>query len=143
MSGNYYKIFISVCLFTLACCLSCSPDEEIITCQRVPVWDDELDATYGDPVAISHAEILSNCIEIRFNYAGCTENASFHLAIMEADNDVFPPERDVRLALAQDGDCAITHHGTLRVNLTSLQMAGSERVLLNLSGWAGQLEYGY
>lgn len=142
-SCSGFKLYMFFFPFVLLCCFACSSDDEIITCPRDPVFDGDLGGAFSDPATITYAGVLSNCLEIRFNYSGCSENSEFHFAVSQPNLDSYPPQQEARLALAKDGDCAISHSGIIRVNLVSLQVEGSERVKINLAGWGGDLQYGY
>lgn len=138
------KRFIGSILISMAFIhLSCTDEEEIIRCDAQPAISESLLGTTSTSVTITSASILSNCLELRFSYIGCTGVATFDLAVAENVSNTPLPSRPMRIVLAQEGSCSITQSQTFRVDLTILQVASSNQLNLELEGWGEALVYGY
>jgi hypothetical protein len=122
---------------------SCSEEDEIIRCDARPSISESMFGTSSAPVTITGASILTNCLEIRFSYTGCTDVATYDLVASEVISDTFPPSRAVRIVLFDEGSCSITQTQTYRVDLTILQVENTNRLNLELEGWGEPLVYGY
>lgn len=124
---------------------SCGEDDRnIIRCDDSAVVNEEIYISDSDPLTINYADILGNCLELRINFSGCSEDIEPILVASEhVEDSVFPPQREVKIFYQKDGDCEITFNRTLRVDLTPFQLADSDRVQLNLEMWEENLLYGY
>jgi hypothetical protein len=123
--------------------LSCTEEDEIIRCDAQPAISESLFATTSTPVNISNASILTDCLEIRFSYTGCTELAIYDLAVSEVVSDTSPPSRSMRIVVAEEGNCNISQTQTYRIDLSLLQVENTNRLTLHLDGWPVPLVYGY
>ncbi len=124
--------------------LSCTPNQDDpITCVASPKTDAALYESDADWVEVTRAELLTNCLDIQFNYNGCTEDAVYSLVFSEKIVDSFPVSKFARLHLLQDGDCNNTYAGTIQVDLSSIRIPDTDRVQIEIDGWATPILYVY
>jgi len=123
--------------------LSCNEEDEIIRCDAQPNISESLYLTTSPSVTITAASILTNCLEIRFSYTGCADEANYDLAVSELVSDTFPPSRSMRILLTNEGTCNITQTQTYRVDLNLLRLENTNQINLDLQGWGEPLVYGY
>ncbi|WP_158857659.1 hypothetical protein [Lunatibacter salilacus] len=136
--------YIGLILISMAILqFSCTEEDEIIRCDAQPNISESLYGTTSSSVTITGASILTNCLEIRFSYTGCTDVATYDLAVSEIVSDTYPPNRAMRIVLSEEGNCSITQSQTYRVDLTILQVEDTSRLNLELEGWGEPLVYGY
>ena len=140
------KIFISLlaCLgltFILSSCEKepdCSCDQDAVI-----VNETEYKSAPDDPhMHIVNLEITGDCLKIKFNSGGCSGNTWIvKLIAQEGIAKSDPPQRGVRLSLDNKEGCEALIHKEISFNIKSLQVGGTKKVQLNISGQSILYEY--
>lgn len=127
-----------VCLQT-----SCSKKGIVANCsQSVIINEVEFDTAPDDEVSITEIIIIDNCLNITFNASGCDGN-TWIVKLIDSGNiaESLPPQRTLRLSLANTEDCEAIITKTLSFGITSLQV-DTDEVILNIEDEEGFL-YSY
>lgn len=114
-------------------------------CQKAVVVDKDLyDNTITNNYGITSAVITGNCLEIKFSASGCSGDTwvvDLVDAKMVAESN--PPQRKLRMKLANDEICTAMPAKTVTFDLTPLRLANTHSIILSLEGYSGSLTYTY
>jgi len=120
-------------------------EEMISNCYQdaIIVSESEFEGAPDDPqMNIVNMEIMGNCLKIRFNSSGCSGNTWIEkLIAQEGIAKSNPPIRGVKLSLDNKELCKALIHKEISFNITSLQVEGTKKVQLNISGNSILYEY--
>ena len=97
----------------------------------------------NDEFNFASVSIEGHSLKITIEYGGGCGDVTVNLIDSEYIMESWPVQRNIRISLYDDDDCEalITKH--LSFDLTPLRIAGYSEVMLNLSGWSGDLLYKY
>jgi len=109
----------------------CNCDQEAII-----VSETEFENAPDDPhMRIVNMEIIGDCLKIKFNSGGCNGNTWIEkLIAQEGIAKSNPPIRGVRLSLDNKEGCEALIHKEISFNIKRLQVEGTKKVRLNISG---------
>lgn len=82
--------------------------------------------------------IDGNCLEITFTSSGC-DGSSWVIQLIDSEQilESFPVQRVLRMSLQNEELCDAVFSRTVTFDLTPLQLAAYDRILLNIDGWEG------
>ena len=91
-----------------------------------------------------NAEIIDDCLMIKIGASGCSsDNWGFNLVDSGAVAESSPEQRFLKFQLINDEACLAFFERTVSFNLKSLQVSGSNEIILNLNGFESSLNYKY
>ena len=97
------------------------------------------------PVFIGDMKIEGNCLKIKFTSSGCDGKSWVVKLIDEGTISTtsigLPPQRTLRLSLDNQEACAAVFGKEISFNIEDLQIPGSNKVLLDISGKSILYEY--
>jgi hypothetical protein len=97
-----------------------------------------------DPAKILSASITGDSLTITFGASCCSGN-TWIVNLVGNEKVLYsdPPQREVRLSLKNDEFCDAYCTRIVKFDITPARLTGTNRIILNLSGWGSQLIYDY
>ena len=103
--------------------------------QDVIIDEDEFNTAPDDFVYINNLEIVDNCLKIKFSASGC---GGYSWVVKLIDWGIvaesYPEQRTLRLSLDNKELCNAIVFKEISFNIEDLQVYGSKRIALNISG---------
>ena len=123
-------------LFLFVSCVKSEQESQVCDQDAITVSETEFESAPNDPhMNIVNMEIMGNFLKIKFNSSGCSGNTWIEkLIAQEGIAKSNPPIRDVRLSLDNKEVCEALIHKEILFNIKSLQVEGTQKVQLNVSG---------
>ncbi len=146
------KSFFSSLLFLFGILLSgCNKSQDVTidsplpsTCDTPVVVDADLyENAPADEFQFQSVIIDGSCLKVIVRYGGGCEEVVFQLIDASAIMESFPIQRNIRLSLEDNDQCKALITQELFYDLTSLQVEGNSKIILNLQGFQGSLTYQY
>ncbi len=103
--------------------------------QEVVVSSSEYKNAPNDPVLIAKMKITEDCLHISFGASGC-DGSTWEVQLIDAGTiaESYPVQRTLRLSLKNNEDCTAALGKEMSFSIKSLQVAGENKVSLNISG---------
>ncbi|MDL2262447.1 hypothetical protein LJC11_02970, partial [Bacteroidales bacterium OttesenSCG-928-I21] len=110
--------------------------------QDVIISQTEFQNAPNDPVSIISAEIIENCLKIKFAASGCDGN-SWIVKLIDAEvvAESYPCQRGLRLSLDNKEMCDAVITKEISFNIEDLQIGKNDKVLLHIGGKEILYEY--
>lgn len=136
-------VFIICWLLPLSACTS--DDDSNKTCDEDVVVDAALFANApSEQVTINNVKIDGNCLQINFSASGCNGDLwEFNLIDSGDIQEGSPAIRTLRLSFKGNEDCLAFLTKEISFDVQSLQIQGSNQVLLKIANNDSQILYGY
>lgn len=136
-------VFALCCLLPLSACTG--DDDSNKTCDENAVVDAALFANApSEQVTINDVKINGNCLQINFSASGCSGNRwEFTLIDSENIQEGSPAIRTLRLSFKSNEDCLAFLTREVSFDIQSLQIRGSNRVMLKIANNDSQILYDY
>ncbi len=114
----------------------CHNDNNQSNCDKdVIISQTEFQNAPNDLYEILDVEIIEGCLKIKFRASGCDgNNWIVNLIDAEIVAESLPEQRTLRLSLENNEDCQAVIEKEISFNIENLQINGSRRVSLNVSG---------
>ncbi|WP_298554410.1 hypothetical protein [uncultured Algibacter sp.] len=91
-----------------------------------------------------NAEITDDCLNVELGASGCDGNTwVFNLVDSGAIAESSPEQRYLKLQLINDELCLAYFERTISFDLASLQINGSNEIILHIEGFESSLNYKY
>lgn len=95
-------------------------------------------------LGITKMKINQDCLEISFNSSGCNGDTWIVKLVDSGEvTQTTPPQRTLRLSLSSEELCEAIVEKIISFDLTSIQIQGSNQVLLKISNNDSQILYEY
>lgn len=95
-------------------------------------------------LGITKMEINQDCLEISFNSSGCNGDTWIVKLVDSGEvTQTTPPQRTLRLSLSSEELCEAIVEKIISFDLTSIQIQGSNQVLLKIANNDSQILYEY
>ncbi|WP_203257727.1 hypothetical protein [Hyunsoonleella ulvae] len=141
---------ISFLILVMCCFLSTQCEDDIVldidnTCDDVVVVDDiAFDNIQSDSFQFVDVVIEGDCLHVTIGASGCDGNSwSYGLVDSGAVAESSPEQRFLKLEFLNPEVCTAFFERTISFNIASLQINGSNEIILNLNGWEPPLNYSY
>lgn len=140
------KLFSILISFLIFLTLACENDtiHEKSACDGVVTINNELykNASTAN-FEIVKAEIIDNCLKLKFNSSGCDGN-SWQMGLIDSGNiqESFPPRRSIRFTIQNNEVCDAWLTKEYSFDLSKIQVEGN-KILLKLSNWEELILYEY
>ncbi len=110
--------------------------------QNVIISADEYENAPNDYLNILNMQIVDDCLKIKFNASGCSGN-SWIVKLIDQEDVAHsnPIQRTLRLSLDNKEACLAVITKEVSFNIKDLQVEGTNKVLLNISGDSIIYEY--
>jgi hypothetical protein len=110
--------------------------------QDVIISESEYENAPFDPFSIVDLKIVDNCLKIKFSASGCDGN-TWVVKLIDSEWIMLPmiPVRELRLSLDNKELCDALITKEVSFNIESLQVEGSNKVRLDISGTSILYEY--
>lgn len=133
-------LLLSFLLLTTGACHKCNDCKPRTECDQITIVDAGLYETAPDDAFFFEEIVLrENCLEITFTSSGCDGSRWVtNLIDSEAILESFPVQRVLRLSLQNDEECDAVITRTLSFDLTPIQLAAYDRIMLNIDGYEGE-----
>jgi hypothetical protein len=143
MKPNFTLIFALISL-VVSCKEDMKDDHTIISDSKLLIGKEYFNTYPNDLLYISDAVIFGDSIKITFT-SSCCDSKSWKVNLVGSETVLYsePPQREIRLSLKNDELCDAICGRTYKFDLTSTKINGSNKIILNLSGWESQLIYNY
>ncbi|TXE16584.1 hypothetical protein ES692_12470 [Psychroserpens burtonensis] len=124
----------------------CDDDDfDYVPCDQTVVVDDAFfESAQTHEYEFDSLEISDSCLFVNISASGCDGN-SWSMVLVASDDigDSFPEQRYLKLVLTNDEVClAIVSQGR-SFDLTTIQVGGSNEIILNIEGFPESLTYTY
>ncbi len=128
--------------------LACESDDNAPSSEICDVLaeisESRFNATDNTNYLIEEARIVGDCLEVQLQSGGCDGSTwSARLFDSGSIDDSLPPQRAIIIALKNNEECDALVSRSFSFELTPLQLANEESVLLLLTGWTPALEYDF
>jgi hypothetical protein len=137
-------------ILTLMHILSCNSEDNNSTiennCDFISeiISEEDFNAINTSNYEITEVELNNDCLEITFSSSGCgTDLWEESLYSLDVFYTVFPLQRDVKMELINNEECLAVFQKMVSFDLTPFQIDGQSDLPLNITGWNGQITYGY
>ena len=136
-------VFAFCCLYSLS---ACSGDDSGSKACDENVLIDAVFFENGPSMSlgITKMEINQDCLKISFNSSGCNGDTWIVKLVDSGEvTQTTPPQRTLRLSLSSEEICEAIVEKIISFDLTSIQIQGSNKVLLKISNNDSQILYEY
>ncbi len=136
---KYWIFAISILLLC-----ACQEDDAILEddCKQVVVDNDLFASSEGDDFDFEDINLDGNCLVLMIRYGGGC--GSIATALIDAgDFEGVPPRRSLRLKLEDNDPCEALITNTTSFDLTEIQLADEDEILLDIAGWPSPIIYLY
>lgn len=128
--------------------ISCSndddgPDSPLENSTTIRVDDDLFSNAPDDDLWITAATITGNMLNITIDYGGGCGEVFYDLVTDDNYTATDPIQKNIRLAFDDKDNCEASVELQLSFDLTAIQLSSTDSLLINLDGWAEQIEYPY
>lgn len=134
-------------IFINAVLISCNSDDNANNLQEnsdvIRVQDNLFLNAPNDDFEIIDASITDNNLNLTIVYGGGCGNIYYDLLTEHDYLDTTLIEKNIRLAFDDKDNCEAALELKLSFNLTQIQAPNTNKIILNLSKWAEQIEYSY
>lgn len=97
-----------------------------------------------DPLTVNNLTINGNCLTINFSSSGCNGDSwQVHLVDAGSVFESNPPQRNLKFSLKNEEMCEAYITKEISFDISSLQVEGSESVLLNIINTSDEILYSY
>jgi len=97
-----------------------------------------------DPFTVNNLTIHGNCLNVNFSSSGCSGDSwEVHLVDAGSVFESKPPQRNIKFFLKNEEMCEAYITKEISFDISSLQVKGSESVLLNLVNTTDEILYSY
>lgn len=136
-------ISLIIALLTVSACDKDKDDTTTLCDETVIISADDYHNAPDDHLNIISAEIKGDCLTIEFGSSGCS-GKTWEVKLIDAGtvDKSLPPQRNIRLSLLNNEDCAAYFNREVSYDISQLQVYGG-KVQLNIKGWDGQVLYEY
>ena len=120
-------------------------DDKLSTCDVAVVQDNSIYETIeSDFHSLTTAEIDGDCLSVNISASGC-DGTNWVLTLVDSEDiaESIPPQRYLKLALANNEVCLAVFNKEQSFDLTGLKIDGVSEVLLNIEYFSGSLMYTY
>jgi len=129
-------IGLLICLGLIFIFSSCKKEKDCDYNQKVVISETEYKNAPNDPgMKIVNMEIVGDCLKIKFNSSGCS-GSSWVVKLIDRGDLIKtnPPQRTLILSLYNTEMCEALIHKEVSFNIKDLQVEGTKKVELNISG---------
>ena len=143
MKKSFYFAFITLIFCFATACSSTNETES--SCDEAPIVDTEqYNNATTDAFEIQDISINGDCLTVQISSGGCDgNNWEVKLFASEEVLESLPPQRNLKISLKDEEDCEALIMKEFKFNISSLQVNGSENVILNFSNFDEALLYEY
>jgi hypothetical protein len=135
--------YFLTCLSFIVVFSSCKKEKKKLTCsQDVIISKTQYETALDDQYSIIDLKINGDCLTIKFSASGCNGN-SWTTQLIDAGGVAysFPPQRSLKLSLDNKELCEAIVTKEISFNIKDLQVQGTNKVLLKISGQSILYEY--
>ncbi|ULC59219.1 hypothetical protein MBM09_15095 [Flaviramulus sp. BrNp1-15] len=138
-----FVIPVVLCFMNMQC--EDDIDDSIEICDQTTVISESF---YNDMVSanftIIDADISENCLIIKIGASGCDGNSwEFNLVDSGAIAESSPEQRYLEFQLINEEACLAYFERAISFNISSLQIEGSNEIILHIEGLESSLTYTY
>ncbi len=142
---NYILFVFSTC--ALVFILSCNNDDDVQLnqCGATVVVDNSIyQTTASDYYSLVSGEIDGDCLSVNISASGC-DGSTWVITLVDSEviAESMPPQRYLKLMLANNEACLAVFNKEQSFDLTALRISGVNEVLLNIEDFPDPLSYGY
>ncbi|MCF7559049.1 hypothetical protein L3X39_00245 [Sabulilitoribacter multivorans] len=139
----FFIIPVAFCFMNMQC--DDDSDDYLGVCDQTTVIDESLyDSLESNNFTILGAEIQNNCLTIEFGASGCDGNSwTYQLVDSGAVAESSPEQRYLKFELLNNEACLAYFEKSISFDLTSLQITGSNKIILHIDGYESSLTYTY
>lgn len=126
----------------------CDEDNIILDdfpCDETVIIDQSLyNNLESDSFSIENAEIIDNCLSLRIGASGC-DGSSWEFDLLDSGTvaESSPEQRFLKLQLINNEACLAVIGRTVSFNVSSLQIEGSNEIILHIEGFGASIAYNY
>jgi len=142
-----FKLFVfSTC--ALVFILSCNNDDDDVQlsqCDATVVVDNSIyQTTASDYYSLVSGEIDVDCLSVNISASGC-DGSTWVITLVDSEviAESMPPQRYLKLMLANNEACLAVLNKEQSFDLTALRIGGVNEVLLNIEDFPDPLSYRY
>ena len=144
---KFSKIIVVTMFSLLLMNFQCDDEDDVqlSTCDFAVVLDNSIYETIeSDFYSLTTAEIDGDCLNVNISASGC-DGSTWVLTLVDSEDiaESMPPQRYLKLALANNEVCLAVFNKEQSFDLTGLKIAGVSEVLLNIEGFSGSILYTY
>lgn len=149
MSKNIlFKLLIIIMLVFVGCKgddSNCCPNPNPTNCNKFSLvneakYNQVSTSNYG----IDNVVLNGDCLEITLSSSGCNpDNWDMNLIFFEDVMESNPIQRNAKVELINNEACLAVFKKTVSFDLTTIQMIGQNKVLINIQGWNTSILYQY
>ena len=142
------KLLLLLVITMVAACQDCEDDSSSINLLDCNINTTVSSLAYqnstSDPVAISFHAITENCLALDYNASGCDGSAwEVELIASEDILEANPPQRNLKFILTNQELCTAVIQQEMTFDITNLQVANNNSVLLSIVGITEPILYEY
>ena len=143
------KNFLLLLVITiLAACQNCEDDDgstTLVDCDlNTIVSTVAFQNSISSPVSISFHTITENCLALDYTASGC-DGSSWEVLLIASEDilEANPPQRNLKFILNNQEICTAVIQQEMTFDITNLQVANNNTVLLNIDGITEPILYEY
>lgn len=132
------------------CFINTTCDDEEVVVDRiecnydVTIDKDKFNNLNSDAFNLVGAEIIGDCLFMSVMASGCSGDSwQYALVDSEAVAESLPEQRYLKFQLTNEELCLAVFEKTISFNLSSLQIQGSNEIILNIDGLKTPIPYKY
>lgn len=140
-----YRLFIAG-LILVGCRDGADPDLHLLQvnpCSSTTSEQTAFKDTQEDDFIFRNVTIAAHCLSIKIAFGGGCGEVSAELITDGSVEKSLPPQRYLMLAFTDNDPCEALREEQYDFDLSRLQVAGSDAVILRLKGWDAKIRYDY
>ncbi len=145
MKSLKYTLLI-FCFAILFLNTQCDEDDDVQPpCgQSVVVDSGFYQSAESDLFELTDFQIEGNCLNVNVSSSGC-DGATWSLVLVDSGNvaESFPEQRYLKLVFSNDEECLAVISQERSFDLETIQVEGSNAIILNLEGLEEPIDYTY
>ncbi|WP_304139552.1 hypothetical protein [Mesonia mobilis] len=142
------KSLLLLIIIMFAACQDCEDDSgsiNLLDCNlNTTVSSLAYQNSISSPVSISFHTITENCLALDYNASGC-DGSSWEVELIASEDilEANPPQRNLKLILINQELCTAVIQQEMTFDITNLQVANNNSVLLNIDEITEPILYEY
>ena len=142
------KSLLLLIIIMFAACQDCEDDSgsiNLLDCNlNTTVSSLAFQNSISSPVSISFHTITENCLALDYNASGC-DGSSWEVELIASEDilEANPPQRNLKFILTNQELCTAVIQQEMTFDITNLQVANNNSVLLNIDEITEPILYEY
>ena len=142
------KLLLLLLITMLAACQDCEDDSgsiNLLDCNlNTTVSTLAYQNSTSSPVTISYNAITENCLALDYTASGC-DGSSWEVELIASEDilEANPPQRNLKFILTNQELCTAVIQQEMSFDITNLQVANNNSVLLNIDEITEPILYEY